>query len=88
MKNTINFNLKLQSMVPYDLQSIPGSVLEKKLTGGLGLFFLGLKFFMFLFFWVWKNLSNFFGSEDFSLIFFGVTILIQFIFFGCPIKRS
>ena len=30
----------------------------------------------------WKNLTYFFGSEDFSLIFLGVAILIQFIFLG------
>ena len=50
--------------------SVPGSVLENKLTGGSAYFF-GLKFLIFLFFWVWKNLSYFFGSEDFLLIFFG-----------------
>ena len=59
----------------------PGSVLEKKLTGGLGLFF-----------WVWNFwYSYFFGFGKISLIFlglkifhlfFGVAILIQFIFLG------
>ena len=59
----------------------PGSVLEKKLTGGLGLFFgseifdilifLGLEKSL-LFFWIWR----------FFTYFFGVTILIQFIFLG------
>ena len=57
-----------------------GVYLKKKLTGGLGLF-LGSEIFDILIFWVWKNLSYFFGSEDFSLIFLGVTILIQFIFY-------
>ena len=34
-------------------------------------FFGGLKFFIFLSFWVWKSLSYFFGSKDFSFIFGG-----------------
>ena len=55
----------------------PGSVLEKKLTGGLGLFF-GSEIFYIIIFWVWKDRSYLFGSEDFSLIFWGVAILIQF----------
>ena len=50
-----------------DLTPCPGSVLEKNSR----LIFLDLKFLIFLFFWVWKNLSYFFGSEDFSLIFLG-----------------
>ena len=49
----------------------PGSVLENKIDRGAPLILLGLKFLIFLFFWVWKNLSYFFGSEDFSLIFLG-----------------
>ena len=34
----------------------PGSVLEKKLTGGSAYFF-GSEIFDILIFWVWKNLS-------------------------------
>ena len=40
----------------------------KKIDRGLGLFF-GSQIFDILIFGVWKNLSYFFGSEDFSLIF-------------------
>ena len=65
----------------------PGSVLEKKIDRGGSAYFLGLKFFKFLFFWVWKNLSYFFGSKDFSLIFLGNNFDTIY-FFGCPIKRS
>ena len=55
--------------------------------GGARLIFLGLEFLKFLFFWVWKNLSYFFGSKDFSFIFLGINFDTVY-FFGCPIKRS
>ena len=58
---------------------IPGSVLEKQLTGGLGLFF-GSEIFDILIFLGLENPSYFSECEAFSLIFLGVTILIQFIF--------
>ena len=53
--------------------------MKKKLTGGLGLFFGSEIFDILIFLGLEKSLL-FFGSEDISLIFFGVTILIQFIF--------
>ena len=56
---------------PLIIEVGPGSVLDKKIDRGARLIFLGLKFLIFLFFLVWKNLSYFFGSEDFSLIFLG-----------------
>ena len=59
----------------------------KKIDRGARLIFLGLKFLKFLFFGVWKNLSYFFGSKDFSLIFLGNNFDTIY-FFGCPIKRS
>ena len=65
----------------------PGSVLEKKLTGGLGLFF-----------WVWNFWNSYFwGFGKISLIFLGLKIFHLFFlansfdtiyFFGCPIKKS
>ena len=64
----------------------PGSVLEKKLTGGLGLFF-GSEIFDILIFLGLENLSYFFGSEDFSLIFLGNNFDTIY-FWGCSIKRS
>ena len=64
----------------------PGSVFEKKLTGGLGLFF-----------WVWNFwYSYFFGFGKISLIFLGLKIFHLFFwgsnfdtiyFFGCPVRR-
>ena len=42
----------------------------KKIDRGAQLIFLGLRFLIFLFFWVWK-IFYFFGSEDVSLIFWG-----------------
>ena len=59
----------------------------KKIDRGARLIFLALKFLIFLFFWVWKNLSYFSGFEDFSLIFLGVTILIPFIFLGVRLNN-
>ena len=44
--------------------------LKEKLTRGLGLFF-GSEIFDILIFLGLENLSYFFGSEDFSLIFLG-----------------
>ena len=65
---------------------IPGSVLEKKLTGGLGLLF-----------WVWNFwYSYFFGFGKISLIFLGLKIFHLFFwgsnfdtiyFFGGPVRR-
>ena len=48
----------------------PGSVLEKKLTGGLGIFFGSEIFDILIFLGLEKSLL-FFGSEDFSLVFWG-----------------
>ena len=59
----------------------PGSVLEKQLTGGLGLFFGSEIFDILSFFGFGKISLIFLGLKIFHL-FFGVTILIQFIFLG------
>ena len=64
----------------------PGSVLEKKLTGGLGLFF-GSEIF---------DIPIFLGFGKISLIFLGLKIFHLFFsgsnfdaiyFFGCPVRR-
>ena len=65
---------------------VPGSVLQKKLTGGLGLFF-GSEIFDILIFWVWKNLSYFLGLKISHLFLLGNNFDTIY-FFGCPIKRS
>ena len=47
------------------------SVLEKTIDMGTQLIFLGLRFFIFLFLGVWKNLSYFLGLKIFQLFFWG-----------------
>ena len=66
----LSFYIVKNEMKSLLIYSIPGSVLEKNRQGGSAYFF-GSEILIFLFFWVWKNLSYFFGSEDFSLIFLG-----------------
>ena len=60
----------MKGRLAFKLLTAPGSVLEKKLTGELGLFF-GSEIFDIFIFWGLENLSYLFGSENFSLIFFG-----------------
>ena len=50
----------------------PQGVYLKKIDRGARLIFLGLEFLIFLFFWVWKNLSYFFGFVIFMNLFFWV----------------
>ena len=64
----------------------PGSVLEKKLTGGSAYFF-GSEIFYILIFWGLENLSYFLGLKIFHL-FFGGDNFDTNDFFGCPDKRS
>ena len=61
--------------------------LKKKLTGGSAYFF-GSEILIFLFFWVWKNLSLFFLGLKIFHLFFGGNNFNTIYFFGCPIKRS
>ena len=71
LQNMKNYHIPTSTVDIVKRSLHPGNVLEKKLTGGLGLFFGSEIFDILIFFWVWKNLTYFFGSEDFSLIFFG-----------------
>ena len=72
INNTLNWKI-------FNFLINPGSVLEKNLTGGLGLFF-GSEIFYILIFFGFGKISLFLRSEDFSLIFMWFFfILIQFI---------
>ena len=68
---------------PEQLQD-PGSVL-KKIDRGARLIFLGLKFLIFLFFWVWKISLIFLGLKIFHLFFWGNNFDTIY-FLGCLIK--
>ena len=65
----LTFVLNLGFSIVFVLAFCPGSVLEKKLTGGLGLFF-GSEIFDILIFLGLENLSYFLGLKIFHLFFF------------------
>ena len=77
----------------FQCQVIPGNDQNprectwKKIDRGAWLIFLGLKFLIFLFFWVWKISLIFLGLKIFHL-FFGGNNFDTIYFFGCLIKRS
>ena len=62
-----------------------GVYLKKNWQGGSA-YFLGLKCLIFLFFWVWKNLSYFLDLKIFHLFFWGSNFDTIY-FLGCPVRR-